>query len=70
MQYKLINFCGLDKYAVKSYCAIHDVNEGLNLGDITKVDIGASPQCDMITHGSPCQDFSIAGLRGGCRLVT
>lgn len=36
--YELVNFCEFDKYTTKSYCAVHGVNESLNLGDITKVD--------------------------------
>ena len=55
MNYNLINFCEFDKYAVKSYCAIHNVDESLNLGDITKIDIESLPVgVDLITHGSPC----------------
>lgn len=55
MNYNLVNFCEFDKYATKSYCAIHDVDEGSNLGDITKVDIEGLPtDVDLITHGSPC----------------
>ena len=37
-RWELVNFCEFDKYAVKSYCAIHNVDESLNLGDITKID--------------------------------
>lgn len=66
MNYNLVNFCEFDKYAVKSYCAIHDVDEGLNLGDITKVDIDSLPvDVDLITSGSPCQSFSVAGKQHG-----
>lgn len=65
MKYNLINFCEFDKNAVKSYCAIHNETEDKNLGDITKVNIESLPECDMITHGSPCQDFSVAGLQAG-----
>lgn len=55
MNYNLVNFCEFDKYAAKSYCAIHDVDESLNLGDITKIDIESLPVgVDLITHGSPC----------------
>ena len=52
MNYNLVNFCEFDKYAVKSYCAIHNVDEGLNLGDITKVDIESLPTegVDLITQ--------------------
>lgn len=65
MQYKIINFCEVDKYAVKSYCAIHNISDTLNLGDITQVNINSLPKCDLITHGSPCQDFSSLGLEKG-----
>ena len=66
IDYELVNFCENDKYAIKSYCAIHDVDENLNLGDITKISIENLPKdIDLITHGSPCQDFSVAGLQRG-----
>lgn len=65
MNYKLVNFCEFDENAVKSYCAIHNEDEKKNLGDITKVNISSLPKCDLITHGSPCQDFSIAGDNKG-----
>lgn len=66
MDYKLIGFSEIDKYAIKSYCAIHGSDDKLNLGDITKIDIDKLPRfIDIITHGSPCQDFSIAGKQTG-----
>lgn len=66
MNYNLVNFCEIDKYASKSYCAIHNVNADKNLGDITKVDIESLPvNIDLITHGSPCVSFSKAGLMLG-----
>ena len=66
IDYELVNFCENDKYAIKSYCAIHGVDENLNLGDITKISIENLPKdIDLITHGSPCQDFSVAGLQRG-----
>ena len=63
--WKLVNFCEFDKYATKSYCAIHNVDEGLNLGDITKVDETKLKPFNMICGGSPCQDFSVAGKQKG-----
>lgn len=66
---ELVGFSEIDKYAVKSYCAVHGVSEDLNLGDISKIDLTKLKEIgdiDLITHGSPCQDFSIAGrLAGG-----
>lgn len=63
--WKLVNFCEFDKYAIKSYCAIHNVDESLNLGDITKVDETKLEPFNMICGGSPCQDFSVAGKQKG-----
>ena len=66
IEYELIGFSEIDKYAIKSYCAIHNVSEELNLGDITKIDIESLPKdIDFITHGSPCTDISLAGKEAG-----
>ena len=65
IDYELVNFCELDKYAVKSYCAIHNLDESLNLGDITKIDEKTLPKVDFITYGFPCQDISLAGKQQG-----
>ena len=65
---ELVGFSEIDKYATKSYCAVHGVSEDLNLGDVSKIDLDKLKDLDidLITHGSPCQDFSIAGrLAGG-----
>lgn len=64
-KWTLVNFCEVDKFAEEGYCAIHNIDKSLNLGDITKIDIGSLESVDMITHGSPCQDFSAAGLQKG-----
>ena len=64
--YELTAFCEFDKYAVKSYCAIHNVDESKNLGDITKVDETTLPKdLDILTYGFPCQDISLAGKQKG-----
>lgn len=63
--WELVNFCEFDKYAVKSYCAIHNESEDKNLGDITKVDETKLNPFNMIVGGSPCQDFSVAGKQRG-----
>ena len=65
--YNLVNYCELDKYASKSYSAVHGVSEMLNLGDITKVNIAELEphSADLITYGFPCQDISNAGKQRG-----
>ena len=66
VDYELVGFSEVNKFAIKSYCKVHDVSEDLSLGDITKIDISSFPtDIDLITHGSPCQDFSSAGLQKG-----
>ena len=64
-RWELVNFCEFDKYATRSYCAIHNVDESKNLGDITKVDENELDDFNMICGGSPCQDFSVAGKQKG-----
>lgn len=64
--YELVGYCEIDKYASKSYAAIHGVDESMNLGDITKIDEKALPNdIDLITYGFPCQDISLAGKQKG-----
>lgn len=63
--FDLINYCEIDKHASKCYSIIHNVQENKNLWDVTKIDTQKLGQIDMITHGSPCQDFSSAGLQKG-----
>lgn len=64
--YDLVGYCEIDKYASRSYAAIHGVDESMNLGDITKVDAKKLPKgIDLVTYGFPCQDISVAGKQKG-----
>ena len=66
VDYELVGFSEIDKYAARSYRAIHGVDESLNLGDITKIDETKLPKdIDLITFGFPCQDISNAGKQKG-----
>ena len=66
IEYELVNYCEIDKYASKSYAAIHNVSEDKNLGDITKINEKELPKdIDLITYGFPCQDISLAGKQKG-----
>lgn len=66
IDYELVGFSEIDKYAVKSYCAIHNISENKNLADITKIDETKLPSdIDLLTYGFPCQDISIAGKQKG-----
>ena len=63
--YELVGFSEIDKFAIKSYCAIHNVSEDKNFGDITKIDISKLPDFDLMTWGFPCQDISTIGEKKG-----
>lgn len=69
-KWELVNFCEFDKYAVKSYCAIHNVDESLNLGDITEVNEKEIADFDMMTWGFPCTDISVAGKQEVVYIMT
>lgn len=66
IDYDLVGYSEIDKYASKAYSLIHNIPESKNLGDITKIDTDNLPEdIDLITYGFPCQDISIAGRQRG-----
>lgn len=66
INYELVGYSDIDKYASKSYSAIHKVPESLNFGDITKINEKELPNdIDLITYGFPCQDISCIGKQNG-----
>lgn len=63
--FRVMNFCEIDKYASKSYCAIHGVSEQINLRDVSTVNTAELHDVNLITYGFPCQDISQAGHQKG-----
>ena len=59
--YEIADYVEIDKYAVASYNAINGTN--FKPQDICEWD--KDIECDLIMHGSPCQDFSVAGKQAG-----
>ena len=57
----IVDAVEIDKYAIKSFNAIHGTN--FEPQDIKEWD--KDLKCDLIIHGSPCQDFSVAGKQAG-----
>lgn len=66
VSHEVVAISEIDKYAIKSYEAIHGpVN---NLGDIRA--IKELPSADMWTYSFPCQDISVAGKGAGIKQGT
>ena len=60
-----IGFSEINKYAISVYKKHFPKHK--NYGDITKIQWNKVPDFDLLTGGSPCQDFSIAGKREGIK---
>jgi len=56
-------FSEIDKHAVAVYK--HKFKDAEYAGSVTDVRAEQLPKIDLITFGSPCQDFSLAGKRKG-----
>ena len=61
IEHEIVDAVEIDKYAVKSFNAIHNTN--FEPQDICVWD--KDIKVDLIMHGSPCQDFSLAGKQAG-----
>ena len=61
IDYEIADYVEIDKYAVASFNAIHGTN--FEPQDICQWD--KDIEVDLIMHGSPCQDFSLAGKQAG-----
>ena len=65
-EYEAVAFCEIDPFA--SAVLKHHYPDVPNLGDITKVDWSKyNGLVDLVVGGSPCQGFSVAGLRKGLK---
>ena len=56
-------FSEIDKHAIANYK--HNFPNAKYIGDITTIQPADIAGADIITFGSPCQDFSMAGKRAG-----
>ncbi len=62
-EFDWVGFSEIDKYAKATYKK--NFPDAVDLGDVRTIRHEDLPKIDIITFGSPCQDFSIAGKRAG-----
>ncbi len=61
IDYELIGFSEVDKWAIQSYCLIHDESEDKNLGNISEINEKELPIFDLLVGGTPCTNISKVG---------
>ena len=67
-KFKRLFACEIDKFARKSYLANNLIDEVNFYKDIKELDEKLYlNKVDILIGGSPCQDFSMAGLRAGIK---
>lgn len=60
--WRAVCFSEIEKFP--SAVLAHHYPDVPNLGDFTKIDTKTLPRVDILCGGTPCQAFSVAGLRG------
>ena len=67
LDWELVNYCEIDRWASLSYSMVNQCDESLNLRDVRAVtaETVRDQHVDLITYGFPCQDISIAGKQQG-----
>lgn len=63
--HQCVGYVEWDKFARKSYEAIHNTEGEWTWHDITTIDYRDIPRADCWTFGFPCQDISVAGKQKG-----
>ena len=67
LDWELVNYCEIDRWASLSCSMVNQCDESLNLRDVRTVtaETVRDQHVDLITYGFPCQDISIAGKQQG-----
>lgn len=68
IDYDLLAWSEIDKYAIQAHNAIFPQYSERNLGDMTKINWGGQTfAIDLLTYSTPCQSVSCAGKQEGIK---
>lgn len=65
VDYDLVGWSEIDRYAIKAHDALFPQYAGRNYGDISRIDWANVPDFDLFTYSFPCTDISAAGQQKG-----
>lgn len=65
INYELVGWSEIDKYAIMAHNAIYPQYKDRNFGDISKIDWENVPDFDLFTYSFPCTDISSIGQQKG-----
>lgn len=65
INYELVGWSEIDKYAIMAHNAIYPQYKDRNFGDISKIDWENVPDFDLFTYSFPCTDISSVGQQKG-----
>ena len=65
IDFDLVGWSEIDKYAIKAHDLIFPQYKDRNYGDISKIDWSKVPDFDLFTYSFPCTDISNSGLQKG-----
>ena len=63
--FKVVGYSDIEEAAIKAYMALHEGENVVNYGDISKINYDEVPDFDLFTYSFPCTDISAAGLQLG-----
>lgn len=67
MDYDLVGWSEIDRYAIQAHDAIYPRWSDRNYGDISRIDWDNVPDFDLFTYSFPCTDISSAGQQRGLK---
>ena len=65
IDFDLVGWSEIDKYAIKAHDLIFPQYKDRNYGDISQIDWAQAPDFDLFTYSFPCTDISNSGLQKG-----